>query len=80
MIATPISEPPFCLLLMSAIFDLQRARQLQFVEAEHAERQQHEQDREVHRIHGFWNAACRFAPASPATTPAIVKTTHVAST
>src|SRR6185437_10575030 len=34
----------------------------------------------LHRIHGFWNAACKFAPASPATTPAIVNTTHVAST
>src|SRR5689334_2161057 len=34
----------------------------------------------LHRIHGFWNAACKFAPASPATTPAMVNTTHVAST
>src|SRR6478736_6037654 len=34
----------------------------------------------LQRIHGFWNAACRFAPARPAKTPAIVKIAHVAST
>ena len=43
MTATPVSEPPDCVLLTFAIFGLPRTRQLQFVEAEHRQRQQHEQ-------------------------------------
>src|SRR4051812_44529388 len=32
----------------------------------------------VYSTHGVWNAACRFLPASPAITPAIVKITAFA--
>ena len=75
------SEPPRWRSLSVPEPAAQRGRQLQFVQAERSTAPAPRTAAANAPItHGFWNATCRLAPTSPATTPATVNTSALAST